>query len=146
MDLQNTSCRDAHSMHPLVGALQPKNVPSLERQALSLQLLLHQPPCDAPASCVHAKGLCSYKKLNSSVLGLFLFLSVSVLYTISSCSVFLLYSVHLHTPLTRQLPPYSIPHQSQLFFFYSIHFPIVGFISSCWSGVTERNKSVCQCC
>lgn len=48
MDLQNTSYRDAHSMHPLVGALQPKNVPSLERQALSLQLLFTSRPAMRP--------------------------------------------------------------------------------------------------
>ena len=35
-------------MHPLVGALQPKNVPSLERQALSLQLLFTSRPAMRP--------------------------------------------------------------------------------------------------
>lgn len=48
MDLQILACRDAHSMHPLVGALQPKNVPSLERQALSLQLLFTSRPAMRP--------------------------------------------------------------------------------------------------
>lgn len=84
-------------MHPLVGALQPKNVPSLERQALSLQLLLHQPPCDAPASCVDAKGFASYKKLKSSVLGLFCSVFVCSLYHII---LFCLSLIHLYFVLS----------------------------------------------
>lgn len=92
-------------MHPLVGALQPKNVPSLERQALSLQLLLHQPPCDAPASCVDAKGFASYKKLKSSVLGLFCSVFVcSYIHLVQSFSYTpYIYTLYSRYRLTRQL-------------------------------------------
>ena len=135
MDLQNTSCRDAHSMHPLVGALQPKNVPSLERQALSLQLLLHQPPCDAPASCVDAKGFASYKRLKSSVLGLFCFVFVcSYIHLVQS----FIHSLYFVLSLSVDTTTPSLQHSTSIGInFYSIHFPIVGFISSCWSGITE---------
>lgn len=128
---------------PCILSLAPSSPKMCPPLTLSLQLLLHQPPCDAPASCVDAKGLASYKKLKSSVLGLFCSVFVCSLYHISSCSVFLSYIYSSTLSLSVDTTTPSLQHSTSIGInFYSIHFPIVGFTSSCWSGITETVLSV----